>query len=43
MEGAVYGIVSMGEHILKGSWDLVTRVINKATIPIITYSPSEGT
>ena len=27
-------------HLLKGSWDLVTRVINKVTILIITYSPN---
>ena len=26
--------------LLKGSWDLVTRVIIKATILIITYSPN---
>ena len=25
---------------LKGSWDLVTRVINKVTILIITYNPN---
>ena len=28
---------------LKGSWDLVTRVINKVTILIITYNPNWGT
>ena len=27
------------EGLLKGSWDLVTRVINKVTILIITYNP----
>ena len=26
--------------LLKGSWDLVTRVINKVTILIITYNPN---
>ena len=29
--------------LLKGSWDLVTRVINKVTILIITYNPNQGT
>ena len=29
--------------LLKGSWDLVTRVINKATILITTYNPNSGT
>ena len=27
-------------QILKGSWDLVTRVTNKVTILIITYNPN---
>ena len=26
--------------LLKGSWDLVTKVINKVTILTITYNPS---
>ena len=26
--------------LLKGSWDLVTRVTNKVTILIITYDPN---
>ena len=26
--------------LLKGSWDLVTRVTNKVTILIITYNPN---
>ena len=29
-----------GVQLLKGSWDLVTRVINKVTILIITYNPN---
>ena len=28
--------------LLKGSWDLVTRVINKVAILIITYNPQLG-
>ena len=31
------------DTILKGSWDLVTRVITKVTILIITYNPNQGT
>ena len=31
---------SAASHPLKGSWDLVTRVINKVTILIITYNPN---
>ena len=26
--------------LLKGSWDLVTTVTNKVTMPIITYNPN---
>ena len=26
--------------VLKGSWDLVTRIINKVTILISTYNPN---
>ena len=26
--------------LLKGSWDLITRVINQVTIPIIAYNPN---
>ena len=29
-----------GLSLLKGSWDLVTRVINKVPILIITYNPN---
>ena len=29
--------------ILKGSWDLVTKVINRVTLLIITYNPNKGT
>ena len=29
-----------GRSVLKGSWDLVTRVITKVTILIITYNPT---
>ena len=29
--------------LLKGSWDLVTRVIVRVTILITTYNPNEGT
>ena len=35
--------VSFMDTILKGSWDLVTRVITKVTILIITYNPNQGT
>ena len=27
------------DEVLKGSWDLVTRVINKVAIVIVTYNP----
>ena len=30
-------------RLLEGSWDLVTRVIIKVTILIITYNPNYGT
>ena len=30
----------MVEIVLGGSWDLVTRVINKVTIVITTYNPN---
>ena len=33
----------MAQALLKGSWDLVTRVINKVTRLIITYDPNQGT
>ena len=29
--------------VLKGSWDLVTRVIIRVTILITTYNPNQGT
>ena len=29
--------------VVRGSWDLVTRVISKVTIFITTYSPNSGT
>ena len=29
--------------LLQRSWDLATSAIRKATIGIVTYSPSEGT
>ena len=32
-----------GLGFLKGSWDLVTRLILEVTILIITYSPNYGT
>ena len=45
-EGAGHGAppvalhVPIMKYVLKGSWDLVTRVITKVTILIITYNPS---
>ena len=43
-ERHVYHLKAMGlpdvQTPLKGSWDLVTRVINKVTILIITYNPN---
>ena len=29
--------------VLKGSWDLVTRLITKVTVVISTYNPNYGT
>ena len=34
------GFDGLEEPLLKGSWDLVTWVINKVTIAIITYNPN---
>ena len=39
----VLGLAGLGPEILnllRGSWDLVTRVIIKVTILIITYNPT---
>ena len=35
------GVIPHKEPLLKGSWDLVTRVIIKVTILIITYNPTK--
>ena len=35
--------MSQGPLILKGSWDLVTRVIIRVAILTITYNPNYGT
>ena len=32
-----------GLGLLKGSWDLVTRVMIKVAILIVTYNPNKGT
>ena len=38
--GLIKGRLSgLRKGLLKGSWDLVTRVIKKVTIHIITYTP----
>ena len=40
--GLGFGVEGSGfrvSSLLKGSWDLVTGVINKATIVLITYNP----
>ena len=34
------GFGHLGLGLLRGSWDLVTRVIIKVTILIITYNPT---
>ena len=34
------GAVPKVQGLLEGSWNLVTRVINKVTILIITYNPN---
>ena len=31
------------QALLKGSLDLVTRVVNRVTLLIITYNPNKGT
>ena len=31
------------QALLKGSWDLVARVVNRVTLLIITYNPNKGT
>ena len=39
--GLIKGRLSgLRKGLLKGSWDLVTRVIKKVTIHIITYNPT---
>ena len=38
MKGSIRDL--QGFRVLKGSWDLVTRVINKVTIHRITYNPN---
>ena len=35
-----YTLQGLKEPLLKGSWDLVTRVINRVTIRITTYNPN---
>ena len=37
------GLIMARRDVLEGSWDLVTRVIIKVTILIITYNPNSGT